>query len=177
VKTDAELQCLQDSMYKWIRPRDLTARMASIHCKGWSIVATSGCFDILHPGHVRFLREASMLGDWLFVLVNSDESVRRLKGPGRPIVRLGDRMEVLNALEPVGYMVTQEEDTPESLLEIIRPNLWVKGGDYQHKDLPERAVVERHGGMVRILPYDPGHSTTSLWARLEGHSEEPDGRG
>jgi D-beta-D-heptose 7-phosphate kinase/D-beta-D-heptose 1-phosphate adenosyltransferase len=112
MKTDAELQCLESALYKWIRPRDLEARVQNIKRQRFSIVATSGCFDILHAGHVRFLREASMLGTWLFVLVNADESVRRLKGPGRPIVSLSDRMEVLNALEPVGYLVAQEEDTP-----------------------------------------------------------------
>lgn len=171
MKTEAEQLLLATDLYKWVPLEKLAERVARKRQQRWSIVATSGCFDILHAGHVRFLREASMLGTELYVLVNSDESVRRLKGPGRPIVPLVDRLEVLNALEPVNYMVTQEEDTPESLLEIIRPDIWVKGGDYQRKDLPERAVVEKYAGICRILPYHPGHSTTALWARLEGRSE------
>ena len=173
--TTAEEWELHLDCYKLIPKSQLVSTTEELGLEG-TIVATSGCFDILHAGHVRFLCEAARLGVPLVVCVNDDASVRRLKGPGRPIVSLSDRMEVLNALEPVGYLVAQEEDTPESLLEVIRPNLWVKGGDYRHKDLPERAVIEKYGGVVQILPYDPGHSTTALWARLSGSLENTDGR-
>jgi D-beta-D-heptose 7-phosphate kinase/D-beta-D-heptose 1-phosphate adenosyltransferase len=150
---------------------DHLPRIVSSDCDEGTVVATSGCFDIIHAGHVRFFEKAYRLGVFLIVCLNSDESVRRLKGPGRPIVTLRDRLEVLHALWMVSHISVFDEDSPEAILEKLQPNVYVKGGDYLHKDLPERAVVEKHGGVVQILPYDPGHSTTALWARLQGHEE------
>jgi D-beta-D-heptose 7-phosphate kinase/D-beta-D-heptose 1-phosphate adenosyltransferase len=126
------------------------------------VVATGGCFDLLHAGHVRMLETARVLGDRLVVLLNSDESVRRLKGPDRPLVAAEDRATVLRALACVDDVVVFTEDTPEAALGRLRPDIWVKGGDYAPAELPEAAVVERYGGRVEIVPYVQGRSTTRL---------------
>jgi D-beta-D-heptose 7-phosphate kinase/D-beta-D-heptose 1-phosphate adenosyltransferase len=133
---------------------------------GRRIVFTNGCFDILHRGHVSYLNRAKGLGDVLVVAVNSDESVRRLKGPDRPVNSLADRLEVLAALSCVDNVVAFDEPTPERLIRIVRPEVFVKGGDYARESLPEAPLVEALGGSVRILPYLEDHSTTGLIARL-----------
>lgn len=130
--------------------------------RGGRLVATGGCFDLLHPGHLSLLRQARALGDALVVCVNSDESVRRRKGPGRPIVPAADRIALLEALEPVDAVIMFDEDTPAALLETVRPDVWVKGGDYTIGDLPEEPVVRRHGGHVVIIPLVGGYSTSRL---------------
>jgi D-beta-D-heptose 7-phosphate kinase/D-beta-D-heptose 1-phosphate adenosyltransferase len=129
---------------------------------GGTVVATGGCFDLLHVGHVRTLEAARRLGDCLVVCLNSDGSVRRLKGAGRPLVREQDRAAVLRSLRCVDAVLVFDEDTPAAALERLRPDLWVKGGDYGRADLPETEVVERWGGSVLLLPYLDGHSTTHL---------------
>jgi D-beta-D-heptose 7-phosphate kinase/D-beta-D-heptose 1-phosphate adenosyltransferase len=134
---------------------------------GRTTVTTNGCFDVLHVGHLRLLRAAKAAGDILVVAVNDDDSVARLKGPGRPLVPLADRMELLAALEPVGYVVPFSEDTPEAVLEAIRPDVHVKGGDYREEDLPEAEVVRAHGGRIEIVPLVQGRSTTGLVGRSE----------
>ena len=126
------------------------------------MVATGGCFDLLHPGHLSLLRQARALGDALVVCVNSDESVRRRKGPGRPIVPAAGRIALLEALDPVDAVIVFDEDTPAALLETVRPDVWVKGGDYSIRDLPEEPVVRRHGGRVVIIPLLSGYSTSRL---------------
>jgi len=133
---------------------------------GKTIVTTNGCFDVLHVGHVRLLRAAKAGGDVLVVAVNDDESVARLKGRGRPLVPLADRLEILAALEPVDYVVPFSEDTPEAILGAIRPDVHVKGGDYREEDLPEATVVRAHGGRVEIVPLVQGRSTSGLLERL-----------
>ena len=131
------------------------------------LVFTNGVFDVLHAGHVRYLGEARALGDLLIVGMNSDASVRRLgKGPERPINPLEDRSEVLAALRSVDAVVAFEEDTPESLIGRLRPEVHVKGGDYRAEDLPETAIVRSYGGEVVILPLLPGRSTTATLRRL-----------
>ena len=130
--------------------------------RGGIVVATGGCFDLLHSGHVRTLEAARRLGDCLVVGLNSDASVRRLKGPGRPLVSERDRAAVLCALSCVDAVRIFDEDTPERLLEEIRPDVWAKGGDYLEEDLPEDRVVARFGGRTVILPYIEGRSTTRL---------------
>jgi rfaE bifunctional protein nucleotidyltransferase chain/domain len=130
--------------------------------RGGRLVATGGCFDLLHPGHLSLLRQARALGDALVVCVNSDESVRRRKGPGRPIVPAADRIALLEALEPVDAVIMFEEDTPAVLLDTVRPDVWVKGGDYTVEDLPEAPVVRRHGGQVVIVSLVAGYSTSRL---------------
>jgi rfaE bifunctional protein nucleotidyltransferase chain/domain len=130
--------------------------------RGDRLVATGGCFDLLHSGHLSLLQQARALGDALLVCVNSDESVRRRKGPGRPIVPAADRIALLEALEPVDAVIMFDEDTPATLLETVRPDVWVKGGDYTIDDLPETPVVQRYGGRVVIMPLLAGYSTSRL---------------
>jgi rfaE bifunctional protein nucleotidyltransferase chain/domain len=133
---------------------------------GRRVVWTNGCFDLLHVGHVRSLEAAAALGDVLVVGVNSDETVRELKGPGRPIVPAAERAEVVAGLEPVDHVVLFEEPTPEAALDRLRPEVHAKGADYADKPIPERAVVEAYGGTVELLPIVPGVSTTALAERL-----------
>jgi len=129
---------------------------------GGTVVATGGCFDLLHAGHVRVLQQARALGDCLIVLLNSDDSVRRLKGPERPLVPATDRAAVLLALGCVDAVVVFEEDTPIDALAEIRPDIWAKGGDYAVADLPEAPAVSAWGGQAVVLPYLTGRSTTLL---------------
>jgi len=135
---------------------------AAVRARDGILVATGGCFDLLHAGHIATLRDAREMGDCLIVCLNSDDSVRRQKGPQRPLVPEQDRAEVLLALECVDAVVIFGEDTPEQVLGRLRPDLWVKGGDYVGTDLPEAAVLARWGGQAVVLPYLPGRSTTRL---------------
>ncbi|MBN1091311.1 D-glycero-beta-D-manno-heptose 1-phosphate adenylyltransferase [Blastococcus sp. TML/M2B] len=139
--------------------------IARVRAAGGTVVATGGCFDLLHPGHVATLRAARGLGDCLVVCINSDDSVRRLKGPSRPLTSAPDRARVLEALEFVDAVVVFEEDTPSAVLERLRPDVWAKGGDYAGADLPEAAVLRSWGGQAVVLPYLDGHSTTALVER------------
>jgi rfaE bifunctional protein nucleotidyltransferase chain/domain/rfaE bifunctional protein kinase chain/domain len=134
--------------------------------RGGRLVATGGCFDLLHTGHIRLLHQARQLGDALVVLVNSDSSVRALKGPDRPVMADVDRARVLAALACVDAVVIFDETSPEHQLERLRPDVWVKGGDYTEADLPEAAVVRRHGGEVVLLPTVAGYSSSNLIAAM-----------
>lgn len=133
---------------------------------GGTVVATGGCFDLLHAGHARTLSAARRLGDCLIVCLNSDESVRRLKGSQRPIMGEDDRAELLGALECVDAVFIFGEDTPEEALAALRPDIWVKGGDYSATELPESALLRGWGGQTVTVPYIPARSTTSLAAAL-----------
>jgi D-beta-D-heptose 7-phosphate kinase/D-beta-D-heptose 1-phosphate adenosyltransferase len=137
---------------------------ARVRRNGGRLVATGGCFDLLHPGHVTLLRQARALGDALVVCLNSDESVRALKGETRPIVSAPDRARLLTELESVDAVVVFDETSPAALLDRLRPHVWVKGGDYAGADLPEADVVHRHGGEVVLIPMVGGYSTTRLVA-------------
>jgi rfaE bifunctional protein nucleotidyltransferase chain/domain len=130
------------------------------------VVLTNGCFDILHIGHVRYLRQARSLGDVLIVGLNSDDSVRRLKGDGRPINPAHERAEVLTALAVVDEVIIFDELTPERLITSVRPDVYVKGGDYAGRTLPEQALVESLGGRVEVLDHIAGHSTSDIIARF-----------
>jgi rfaE bifunctional protein nucleotidyltransferase chain/domain len=141
------------------------AVVGRVRAAGGTVVATGGCFDLLHPGHIATLRAARGLGDCLVVCINSDDSVRRLKGPSRPLVTATDRARVLEALEFVDAVLVFEEDTPAEVLDRLRPDVWAKGGDYAGADLPEAAVLRRWGGQAVVLPYLDGHSTTALVQR------------
>jgi D-beta-D-heptose 7-phosphate kinase / D-beta-D-heptose 1-phosphate adenosyltransferase len=134
------------------------------------IVATSGCFDLLHAGHIASLEAARRLGDCLVVLLNSDASVRRLKGPGRPLVPERDRAAVLRALGCVDAVELFDEDTPVVALERLRPDLFAKGGDYGAQDIPEQEAMREWGGQVVIVPYLAGRSTSGLVASVRGES-------
>ena len=141
------------------------------------IVFTNGCFDILHAGHVRYLAKARAFGDMLAVGLNSDSSVRRLKGEGRPINNEADRAEVLNALKCVDYVIIFDEDTAESLVEAIKPDVYVKGGDYTIDTLPEGQIVQKYGGRVELVDLVEGRSTTNIIEKMreqEENSEEQD---
>ena len=140
----------------------LQIAVADARSHGERIVMTNGCFDILHAGHVAYLAEARRLGDRLIVAVNSDDSVKRLKGAGRPINSLDRRMTVLAALESVDWVVAFSEDTPEQLICAIGPDLLVKGGDYQPEDIAGYECVERRGGDVIVLGFEDGCSTSSI---------------
>lgn len=129
------------------------------------IVFTNGCFDLLHSGHVRYLRAARALGDLLVVALNSDASVRRLKGPERPLVRLRDRAEVMAALEMVDYVTSFGEDTPRRIIRELHPDVLVKGGDWSVEQIVGGAEVLAWGGEVLSLPYNAGYSTTEIIAR------------
>jgi D-beta-D-heptose 7-phosphate kinase/D-beta-D-heptose 1-phosphate adenosyltransferase len=132
------------------------------------VVFTNGCFDLLHPGHVAYLFEARALGDLLVVAVNTDESVRRLKGEGRPLNDVDSRAFVLAGLGCVDFVTSFHEDTPRELVRELLPDVLVKGGDYRAEDVVGRAEVEAAGGSVRILPYRAGHSTSGLLSRIRG---------
>jgi len=138
------------------------AVLAATRARGGTTVATGGCFDLLHAGHVRTLEAARALGDCLVVCVNDDDSVRRLKGSGRPLVPARDRAAVLGALSCVDAVVVFGEDTPTALLERLRPDVWAKGGDYAGARLPEADALSQWGGRAVVLPHHAGHSTTRL---------------
>jgi D-beta-D-heptose 7-phosphate kinase / D-beta-D-heptose 1-phosphate adenosyltransferase len=133
-----------------------------VRARGGTVVATGGCFDLLHPGHVHTLQAARALGDCLVVCLNSDASVARLKGPGRPVVGEADRAAVLAALGCVDAVAVFDQDTPVELLRRLRPDVWVKGGDYAAAELPEAPVLASWGGRAVILPFVEGRSTTRL---------------
>ena len=137
------------------------------------IVFTNGCFDILHSGHIALLNRAKALGDVLIVGVNTDDSVRRLKGQGRPINALDDRLRVLGALSCVDQIVAFAEDTPSKLIRVVRPDVFVKGGDYTRETLPEASLVEELGGVVQILAYTEDRSTTGMIERIR-RADVPD---
>jgi D-beta-D-heptose 7-phosphate kinase / D-beta-D-heptose 1-phosphate adenosyltransferase len=140
--------------------------LMSVRARGGTVVATGGCFDLLHAGHLATLDAARALGDCLIVCLNSDASVRRAKGPDRPVQSVADRRRVLEGLRAVDAVVVFDEDTPQQVLPTIRPDIWVKGGDYAGAALPETGLVRSWGGEVVTVPYLPGHSTTSLLSRV-----------
>ena len=135
--------------------------------QGEKVVFTNGCFDILHVGHMTYLEEAKEFGDYLFVGVNSDESVKRLKGPTRPINSEDDRAELLAGLKAVDYTVIFTEDTPVELIGELKPSIHVKGGDYKKEDLPETKVVESYGGRVEIVSLVEGKSTSNVVKKIQ----------
>jgi rfaE bifunctional protein nucleotidyltransferase chain/domain/rfaE bifunctional protein kinase chain/domain len=153
-----------------IRPHSTAELLARVRARGGTVVATGGCFDLLHPGHVHTLQSARALGDCLVVCLNSDASVRRLKGPGRPVVEQHDRAEVLGALGCVDAVEIFDEDTPAEVLRRLRPHLWVKGGDYAVAELPEAAVLAAWGGRAVVLPFVEGCSTTRLIEEASLHA-------
>jgi D-beta-D-heptose 7-phosphate kinase/D-beta-D-heptose 1-phosphate adenosyltransferase len=130
------------------------------------VVFTNGVFDILHAGHVNYLENARSFGDVLIVGINSDESVRRIKGEARPINSLTDRMTVLAALRVVDHVISFDEDTPIVLIESLVPDVLVKGGDYTRDTIVGAEIVERHGGRVEVVPLVRGRSTTSIINRV-----------
>jgi len=144
------------------RPLEPAALAARVRAEGGTVVATGGCFDLLHAGHVRALQAARALGDCLIVCLNADASVRRLKGPDRPLVGERDRAAVLSGLGCVDAVAVFSEDDPGAVLRDLRPHLWVKGGDYAASELPEASVLAEWGGRALTVPYLAGRSTSAL---------------
>lgn len=153
---------------KILDPDRLVAIADSLRAQGRKLVLTNGCFDLLHTGHVRYLQAARALGDALAVALNGDDSVRALKGAGRPLNTESDRAEVLAALACVDYVVIFSEVRVTNLIEKVRPSIYVKGGDYTPATLhpEERVALEKIGAEIRILPFEPGHSTSRLIERI-----------
>jgi rfaE bifunctional protein nucleotidyltransferase chain/domain len=144
----------------------LEAALAEARGAGLRVVLTNGVFDLLHPGHLAYLREARALGDLLVVGVNADESVRRLKGPSRPLLPEADRAEMVAALEPVDLVTVFTELRAGELLRRVRPAIYVKGGDYRPDTLPEAPAAAELGAEVRLISFRPGYSTTGLLQRI-----------
>ena len=147
---------------KLISRESLLKRIEDAHAKGKEVVFTNGCFDVLHKGHAHLLREAAALGDMLVVALNSDDSVSRLKGEGRPINSLQDRAEMLSYFSSVDWVVSFSEDTPESLIKYLSPDVLVKGGDYAPKEIIGADFIEQRGGQVKVIPFVDGYSTSKI---------------
>jgi len=137
-----------------------------LRAEGRRIVLANGCFDLLHVGHVRYLDAARRLGDVLFVGVNSDAAVARLKGPGRPLMPAAERVEVLSALRAVDHVVVFDDDTADALIAAIRPDVHAKGTDYTPDSVPERETVRAYGGRVAIVGDPKDHATRDVIGRI-----------
>ena len=164
-KSLQEGKVVQKSLYSREEMKDLVSQWQD---RGDTVVFTNGCFDILHRGHVTYLQEAAQLGDHLIIGLNSDASVGRLKGPTRPLVAEADRAYLLSALACVDGVVIFEEDTPAELLEAIRPNILVKGGDYQ----PDQVIGRDFVDSVQILSFKEGYSTTNVVNKIANLAKE-----
>jgi rfaE bifunctional protein nucleotidyltransferase chain/domain len=157
---------MRDSRRKIVSRAQLAAVSRRMAREGKRLVFTNGCFDLMHPGHVRLLTRARALGDALAVALNSDASVRRLKGPRRPILKQKERAEILSALECVDYVVTFPESTPERIVRMVRPKVLVKGGDWAPSRIIGSATVKKNGGEVRVIPLRRGFSTSAILERI-----------
>lgn len=156
-----------------INRENLRALTDKIHSEGKTVVTTNGCFDILHVGHVKYLEKTKTFGDYLIVLLNSDKSVKSIKGPTRPINNELDRAEVLSALRCVDYVVLFDEDSPRNLLDEMKPDVYTKGADYTMDTLPEADIMKKNGTRVEFIDFVEGKSTTNIINRVS-HCE-PEG--
>ncbi len=154
-------------MTKIVDRHQLIRERERLRREGRSLVFTNGCFDLLHPGHIRYLAEARVLGDALVVALNSDRSARALKGKGRPILNERERAEVVAALEAVDYVTIFDEETPRELIAELLPDVLVKGGDWPVDQIIGRQEVEASGGRVLTLPYVEGSSTSDIIERIK----------
>jgi D-beta-D-heptose 7-phosphate kinase/D-beta-D-heptose 1-phosphate adenosyltransferase len=152
----------------WDQTRSLVGRSRAERRR---VVFTNGVFDLLHPGHIRYLQLARNLGDLLIVGLNADASVRRNKGPGRPLTPQDERAEVLAALECVDAVVVFEEDTPAEIVRLVQPDLLVKGADWPADQIVGRDTVEARGGRVVLVPVEQGHSTSAIVDRIRRNAE------
>ena len=160
---------ISDKIMNWAQAREFCDDLRE---QRKSIVFTNGCFDILHKGHVQYLEQAAELGNVLVVGLNSDDSTRALKGPGRPINRQDSRAFVLAAMGFVDAVVVFDEDTPFDLIRTLTPDILVKGGDYKEDDVVGGEHVKKHGGRVAILGYLEGFSTTAIESKIKDTSKE-----
>ena len=163
------MTCYPSNVSRKIRKLDeLKTIVAKAKTKGQKVVFTNGCFDLLHLGHLYLLREAKKMGDLLVVALNSDSSVKKIKGPKRPILLETERAELLAALEVVDYVTSFDEPDPHRVIEELRPDVLVKGGDWPKEQVIGRDVVEKNGGKVAVIPYLQGHSTTQIIETIRG---------
>lgn len=152
--------------------KDLAKVRARLRREGKTVVFTNGCFDLIHGGHIRLFRQAKRHGDVLVVALNSDASIRKLKGPARPVFPLRERLEILSAVADIDYVTWFCEDTPRKIIAALLPDILVKGGDWGAGEIVGRKEVEAAGGKVVRVPYLPGHSSTSLIDRIRTQFRE-----
>ena len=150
-----------------VKQSELKSLIQNLKAQNKTIVATNGCFDILHVGHVRYLEQAKSYGDVLIVALNSDKSVKKIKGDSRPINNELDRAEVLSALRCVDYVILFDENSPIELLQEIKPNVYTKGADYTIETLPEAKVLMDTGVRIKFIPFVEGKSTTSILEKMK----------
>lgn len=151
-----------------VNREDIKALVDIIHHSGKTVVCTNGCFDILHVGHVRYLEATKAFADFSIVLLNSDKSVKSIKGPTRPINNENDRAELLSALKCVDYVVLFDEDSPRNLLDEIKPYVYTKGADYTMETLPEADIMRKNGTRVEFIKFVEGKSTTNVIRKVSG---------
>lgn len=152
---------------KIFKSKDLALLIRRAQKKGQKVVFTNGCFDLIHKGHVTYLEKARQQGDILIVALNSDASIRKIKGPTRPINKLSDRLHVMAALESVDYVTSFSQDTPLQLIRLLQPNVLVKGGDWKPDQIVGAPDVLKRGGKVLSITFIKGHSTTKMIARAQ----------
>ncbi len=145
-----------------LRRENVVQLVDKLHKEGKTVVATNGCFDILHVGHVRYLQKTKSFADVLIVLLNSDKSVKSIKGPARPINNENDRAEILCALSCVDYVVLFDEDSPRNLLDEMKPDVYTKGADYTMETLPEADIMKKNNTKVEFISFVEGKSTTNI---------------
>lgn len=150
-----------------LRRENVAEFVHNLQKSGKTVVATNGCFDILHVGHVRYLQKTKMFADYSIVLLNSDKSVRSIKGEGRPINNENDRAEILCALSCVDYVVLFDEDSPRNLLDEIKPDVYTKGADYNMETLPEADIMIKNGTRVEFISFVEGKSTTNTIEKMK----------
>lgn len=150
-----------------VNREDIKALVDIIHNSGKTVVCTNGCFDILHVGHVRYLEATKVFADFSIVLLNSDKSVKSIKGPTRPINNENDRAELLSALKCVDYVVLFDEDSPRNLLDEIKPDVYTKGADYTMETLPEADIMRKNGTRVEFIKFVEGKSTTNVIRKVQ----------
>jgi len=155
-----------------IESKNIKKEISELKKESKKIVFTNGCFDIIHAGHISYLNEAKALGDILIVGLNSDESVRRLKGADRPVVNERDRAYVLANLKPVDYVVMFDEDTPYELIKKIKPDILVKGADYAGKNVAGRDIVESSGGKTVLINFIEGKSTSEIIKKIQSKTDK-----
>jgi len=148
------------------KPKNLVKIRKELGCKGKKIVFTNGCFDLLHGGHIYLFKAAKKFGDVLFVAVNDDASVKKIKGPSRPIFSLEERLEVLEAVEDIDYLTFFSEETPQKIISFFLPDVLVKGGDWRPQEVVGRREVEEAGGEVVVIPYLKGHSSSAIIKKI-----------
>lgn len=154
-----------------LRREKVAEFVANLHKSGKTVVVTNGCFDILHVGHVRYLEKTKSFADYMIVLLNSDKSVRSIKGEGRPINNENDRAEILCALRCVDYVVMFDEDSPRNLLDEIKPDVYTKGADYTLETLPEADIMKKNGTRVEFIDFVEGKSTTNTIDKISQTSK------